>query len=143
MNRGKVCAIVNSGLPLAMLCCGMLSCLMAHAVDTVTEPEKCLLHATPYEYAFLEKENLLITVNRGGVYMPMTWRRASVAGTGILFQPGAIWECILENGKCWAGRIRECFFWMQQRVRRHGGGATSNAAISITPYCHPMKVGSC
>ena len=73
-----------------MLCCGMLSCLMAHAVDTVTEPEKCLLHATPYEYAFLEKENLLITVNRGGVYAydvasgERRWHRYLVSARGNL-----------------------------------------------------------
>jgi len=48
--------------------CAMLYGGMAGAVDTVTEPEKCLKRAAPYQLAFLEKENLLITVGGSGIY---------------------------------------------------------------------------
>jgi WD40 repeat protein len=40
----------------------------AHAVDTVTEPEKRLFLGIPQQCAFLQAENLLLMANGGGVY---------------------------------------------------------------------------
>ena len=53
---------------LGILCCAAWSSGVARAVDTVTEPEKCLFRGAPGTLAYLEEENLTLMANGGGVY---------------------------------------------------------------------------
>ncbi len=73
---------------LLLMICALWTCLAARAVDTVTEPEKCLFRGAPYQYAYLEKEDLLLTANNGGVYVydvasgEQRWHRYLVSPRG-------------------------------------------------------------
>ena len=47
----------------------LLGAPFAHAAgELVTEPERCIFLGAPYEFAFMQAENLLLMNNRGGLY---------------------------------------------------------------------------
>jgi WD40 repeat protein len=98
----------------------------ARAVDTVSEPEKCLFRGMPYQYAFLEKDNLLLTCNGGGVYAydvvsgEQRWHRYLVSTQGyqgasfdgrqvLIWMDGGVALLDAANGKeIWSRRDVPC-----------------------------------